>query len=205
MNNNALLPTILTVGVLTLIVGVGIGYTFGITRYGVPASGMHMMQNGALMQNERMNASMGDQHFIVQMIPHHEGAIVMAELALERSKRPEMLSLARGIIEAQTREITEMTTWYEQWYGSAPPPGGMGMHMDSMSGDMVALRATSDAEFDREFIEQMIPHHEMAVMMAQMIVSSDKPEMRALADAIITSQSREIDMMRSWLTAWYGN
>ena len=78
------------------------------------------------------------------------------------------------------------------------------MHMDGMSGDSDALASVSDAQFDREFIDQMIPHHEMAVMMASMLAAStERDEMKVLADQIITSQSREIDMMRSWRASWY--
>lgn len=146
-----------------------------------------------------------DQHFIIQMIPHHEGAIAMAEVALERSKRDEILSLARGIIEAQEMENREMRAWYAEWFGSVPPTGGFGMmHMGGMEGDLEALKAVSESEFDREFIVQMIPHHEMAIVMAEMLRSTTKrSEMKQLADNIIISQAREIEMMRSWLKAWY--
>ncbi len=76
--------------------------------------------------------------------------------------------------------------------------------MDGMTGDMTDLEGASDATFDREFLEQMIPHHEMAVMMAQMLAAStERSEMKVFADQIITSQSREIEMMRDWLDAWY--
>jgi uncharacterized protein (DUF305 family) len=78
------------------------------------------------------------------------------------------------------------------------------MHMDGMEGDAGVLKSVSATEFDREFIQQMIPHHEMAIMMAQMLqASSERPEMKELADNIITSQSREIEMMRGWLKSWY--
>jgi uncharacterized protein (DUF305 family) len=187
------------VGAVMLLVGLGIGYMFtGIEN----RRGGHMMSDGTEMQQNI------DSHFIAQMIPHHEGAIAMAKVALERSKRPEIISLAGGIIEAQEREITDMKSWYQDWFGSAPPQGGIGsghsMHMDGMEGDTNVLRNISAAEFDREFIDQMIPHHEMAVMMASMLGSTtDRNEMRTLADSIITSQSREIEMMRSWRANWY--
>lgn len=197
MEQNKLIGTFIVV----LFIGVGIGYVLGKPA-SVQAPMAHMMPDGSLM-----GANI-DQHFIVQMIPHHDGAIEMARLALEKSKRPEMLSLAQGIIEAQEREITDMKSWYQSWYGSTPPEGGMGhggmMHMDGMTGDMEVLRAASEADFDRLFIQQMIPHHEMAVMMADMLqAGTARTEMKTLADQIITSQSREIDMMRSWLEAWY--
>lgn len=189
--------TQLIFGLFVLIVGFGAGYLTRGSQVAVP--GGHMMPSGQMMSQNI------DQHFIVQMIPHHEGAIEMAKVALERSKRPEILSLAKGILEAQQKEIDDMRSWYRSWFGSVPPAGGMGMmHMDSMSGDASALANVSAAEFDREFMEQMIPHHEMAIMMAQMLqASTERGEMKILADTIITSQSREIDMMRSWLKSWY--
>ncbi|MSU73547.1 DUF305 domain-containing protein [Candidatus Kaiserbacteria bacterium] len=161
--------------------------------------GGHMMPNGSMMGQNI------DQHFIVEMIPHHEGAIAMAKIALERSKRPEMLSLAQGIIEAQEKEIADMRGWYQSWYGSTAPAGGMGMQMGGMTGEPDVLKSVSDAEFDREFIKEMIPHHEMAVMMGQMLqASTERSEMKQLAENIITSQSNEIETMRGWLRLWYG-
>ena len=194
----------IVVGAALLLVGLGLGYVFGGNLVGSRAAGSHRMGDGSTM---RQNI---DQHFIAQMIPHHEGAIAMAKIALERSKRPEVLSLAQGIIEAQERENKDMRAWYKAWFGSVPSAGASGimghggmMHMDSMTGDMAELSAMTTSEFDREFLEQMIPHHEMAIMMAQMLAAAtERTEMKQLADAIITSQSREIEMMRSWLVAW---
>lgn len=185
----------LVVGLIMLVIGFGIGYS--LKGGGRGPMGGFMGERGGMQQNI-------DQHFIVQMIPHHEGAIDMATIALERSKRPEVLSLANGIIEAQTRENEDMRAWYADWFGSAPPAGGMGMQMHGMTGDATSLQSVSDADFDREFLTQMIPHHEMAIMMASMLKASERPEMLTLADQIITSQAREIDMMRGWLQEWYG-
>lgn len=187
----------LLIGLVLLVVGLGVGYTISGARQ--TGAGNHMMPNGGMMGQNI------DQHFIVQMIPHHDGAIEMAKVALERSKRPDVLSLANAIIKAQEGEIADMRNWYQSWYGSAPPTGGMGtMHMGGMNGDTDELSAVGDADFDREFIKQMIPHHEMAIMMAQMLqASTQRTEMKQLAANIITSQSREIDMMRSWLKSWY--
>ena len=193
MHNNIL------IGLLMLIVGTGVGYTLGDDTTSV--SGNHMMGDGSMMSQNI------DQHFIVQMIPHHEGAIEMSKIALERSERAEIRSLAQGIIEAQQKEINDMSAWYETWFGATPPRGGMGMmHMGGMEVDIDALRLVPAEDFDREFILQMIPHHEMAIVMAQMLLAAtERPEMKQLGDNIVTSQSREIDMMRSWLGSWYGN
>ena len=199
-----------------------------------------------------------DQHFIEMMIPHHQDAIAMADLALIRGKRPEVKKLAQAIKKDQTREIQEMRTWYKQWFGkevaahSMTDMGMMGDHhnqgqgtgsgmmgqgqgmmgqgmmgqgqcmmgqgqgmrgqgqgmmgqgmmgqgqgMMSMKTDLDALKKAPD--FDKEFVRQMIPHHQMAVMMAQMASEcASHPEIRTLAQSIITSQSAEIAQMQGW-------
>ena len=157
-------------------------------------------------------ASTIDKHFIEQMIPHHEGAIAMANLALQKAKHPEIKTLATAIIAAQTTEIQSMNGWYQDWFGSAVPKvstgmmgGGMmsqnGMHMGGQE-DMTALENASD--FDKAFIEEMIPHHQLAIMMANMLQSgTNRPEMQQLAKNIISSQSKEIQQMQAWYKQWY--
>jgi len=71
--------------------------------------------------------------------------------------------------------------------------GGMGMG-----------RSTQAAPFDAQFLDQMIVHHEGAVASTQaMIADSTRPELRALARDIITSQRAQLDQMRTWRDRWY--
>lgn len=71
-----------------------------------------------------------------------------------------------------------------------------------MGTDLYALQNAPD--FDREFIQQMIPHHQMGVMMASMVLNStQRPEIRKLAQSIITSQTAEINQMQQWYQNWY--
>lgn len=58
-----------------------------------------------------------DQRFIQAMIPHHEGAIAMAQDALQNAERQEIKDLAQAIITAQEGEIAQMKTWLQEWYG----------------------------------------------------------------------------------------
>lgn len=156
-----------------------------------------------------------DAHFIEQMIPHHEDAITMARLAQTKAQKPEVKQLAENIIDSQGKEINQMKDWYKNWFGEDVPDGNqemsehrmMGnnsdMHMGMMGdkSDIVKLEQASD--FDKTFVEQMIPHHQMAVMMASMLKNgTQRPEMKKLADDIIAAQSTEIDQMRQWLKDW---
>jgi uncharacterized protein (DUF305 family) len=58
-----------------------------------------------------------DQRFIQAMIPHHEGAIAMAQEALQNAERQEIKDLAQAIISAQEAEIAQMKEWLSAWYG----------------------------------------------------------------------------------------
>jgi uncharacterized protein (DUF305 family) len=109
-----------------------------------------------------------------------------------------------------------MRSWYRTWYGTDVPDyqetvGGGGMHWrGSMMGGTTGGQRTDLVQlgnatpFDKEFIEQMVPHHEMAIMMAQMTLNSDRKEMRDLGSSIIRSQSSEVTRMREWYSTWYG-
>jgi uncharacterized protein (DUF305 family) len=161
-----------------------------------------------------------DQVFIEQMIPHHQDAIDMGNLALLRSEHKEIRHLAENVIRDQSREISWMRTWYKAWYGTDVPEykvammggGGMnwrrngtGMMSGGMGERMTDLVQLGNATpFDKEFIEQMVPHHQMAIMMAQMTLSSDRKEMRDLGISIIRTQSSEVDQMQEWYYTWYG-
>lgn len=154
-----------------------------------------------------------DEHFIEQMIPHHDGAIAMAKLALQKAKRPEIRTLAGNIISAQEKEVTEMQGWYKSWFGGDVKKGntysmmgGMmssgGMHMVGNEQDTETLENATD--FDKAFIENMISHHQLAIIMVQMLkAGTNRPEMLTLANDITESQSKEIEQMESWYKSWY--
>lgn len=61
------------------------------------------------------------------------------------------------------------------------------------------------ADYEIKFMENMIDHHAMAVMMAEMCtMKAIHPELITTCDNIIASQSAEIEMMQTWLQDWYG-
>ena len=148
-----------------------------------------------------------DRHFIEQMIPHHEDAVLMAELALTKADHEELKNLAENIKREQSREISEMRSWYKSWYGTDVPESviemsGMGQ---GMMGDGTDLDSLENAKlFDKEFIEQMIPHHQMALMMvSKMLRGTEHEEMTKLAQDIIRTQTEEINQMSAWYSDWY--
>ncbi len=202
-----------------------------------PASVPPAPVTGAAPSVEPLGQRSADTHFIVMMIPHHEGAIAMADLALQRSRRPEIRALAQRIRDSQSQENAQMRRWYRQWtgrdvpvwpaagWGHGPgmggmgggmgPGGGMGMGMGGgmgmgmgggLPGFSTSLEALRNApDVDRVFLEQMIAHHRMGVMMASHAQwGTVHPELRDLEAAMVRVQSAEIDQMAQWYRRWYG-
>jgi uncharacterized protein (DUF305 family) len=156
-----------------------------------------------------------DLRFIDGMILHHEGAIAMAEDAQANSERAEIQALAEEIISAQELEIAQMQQWRQEWYPAVAETPMMyhaeANHMMPMSPEMAAAMrmdvdlGPADEAFDLRFLEAMIVHHEGAVEMAEQVLErGDRPELLALAEAVIATQQQEIDLMREWQTTWYG-
>ncbi len=160
-------------------------------------------------------ASASDIAFAQGMIPHHEQAVEMADLALEPAAEasPQVKQLAEQIKGAQDPEIELMTQWLGQWGAPTQMPGtggdfaGMdhsghdmgGITMSGMmtSGQMKELRRSSGDAFDTMWLEMMIAHHEGAIAMAEQVrATSNDPAVTTLAQQIIAAQREEISTMR---------
>ena len=198
-----------------IIIGLIVGVLLAQNAVNYNRTGMMGMMGMRYQSNSAVSSTM-DAHFIEQMIPHHEDAITMAEIALEKAKRQEIKTLAQNIVDSQSKEINQMKDWYKDWFGKEPSTGvevmgqhGMmgttsTMHMGMMGNETDMERFENATDFDRAFIEGMIPHHQMAVMMANMLKDgSNRTEMKKLASDIITAQTKEINDMRSWYQSWY--
>ena len=153
-----------------------------------------------------------DITFAQLMIPHHEQAVQMADMALQQATSPEVTDLATQIKAAQDPEIQQMRGWLQQWGAPEQMDGVDGMdHGDMDMGgqtaggmmsdeDMGALMDASGADFDRMWLTMMIAHHEGAIEMAEQVkAQSTTPDVTALADAIVAGQTTEIDTMQQLL------
>lgn len=150
-----------------------------------------------------------DSAFIKNMIVHHEGAVSMAQAALANAKRQEIKDMANNIIAAQSKEITEMKKWQQQWgYTDADHSTdasnmdhhAMGMDMMNMEDE---LKGKTGDQFDKAFLSQMIMHHQSAINMAAPGEKNAKhQEVKNLTKAVVSAQSQEIKQMRSWQKDW---
>lgn len=122
---------ILVIGLLTLILGLVIGYFAGTSTYrpfgmmdGNYAQtkntddlvGMHGAMNGMMMTLSGKTGDELDLAFLNGMIIHHEGAIEMSKALLKGTERPELIKLGKDIITAQTGEIEMMKQWRKEWF-----------------------------------------------------------------------------------------
>jgi uncharacterized protein (DUF305 family) len=187
-------------------IGIGVGVGIGAAVW---SGGDHAETSTSAMADDHggsaMSGALEDRQFIEEMIPHHQLAVQTAQVAVERAEHPGVKQLARNIIDAQDREIAQMTSWYERWYGTTPEmeePTEDDMAAMGMHGGMDALESAKP--FDKAFLAAMIPHHASAVMMASMPLAEEgRPELRRLAREIIATQSLEIGQMQRWRQAWY--
>ena len=142
-----------------------------------------------------------DAMFLQMMIPHHEQAVVMSDLALSISKDAEVLKLAKQIKDAQAPEIIKMQGWLSDAGLSEDPGHSMGNGMGGMlsDSDLSALKGSTGKAFDKLFLAGMIAHHEGAIDMVMMIENSQDRDVNRLGQDIVKSQTAEIELMKELL------
>jgi uncharacterized protein (DUF305 family) len=165
-----------------------------------------MGSEGMMAPSEMLmeNGEYSDERFIDAMVPHHQGAIGMAEVALENAEHPELLQLARIVISTQQAEIEQLRSIKEQEFGTSEVPTQMSPEEMEMMGMEDPAELANQRPFDEAFINAMIPHHESAISMAQVaLAESDNPRIRELAASIVEDQEAEIAQMTEWGREWY--
>jgi len=218
MNNQTIL-----VAIITLLIGGIVGYTLNAQTNNHWGSGMmsqdsrtngmmgmHRTPDGPMMSNNDGGMGMGsmngmdhmmnmmvssEREFIEGMIPHHQEAVDTAKEVIARGgTTPEIRALVENIVVAQEAEIAQMKAWYRDWYGEEYADTGEYMPM------MRDLNQLSGEALDRTFLEDMIMHHMGAIMMARSVQPYiEHSEIENLTQAIVTTQSDEIRLMRQLL------
>lgn len=175
-----------------------------------PAASSAPADNGAIHND-------ADVMFTQGMIPHHQQAIEMSDMVLNKQGiDPEIVSLANQIKDAQGPEIEQMQGWLADWGASSTPAPSSSMpehEMGDMPGmgdmpdhgmmseaDMADLQNAQGAAAGRLFLTQMIEHHEGAITMAQNEIDNGAfPAAVDMARSIASSQQQEIATMQGIL------
>lgn len=146
------------------------------------------------------NLTGADVMFLQMMIPHHQQAVDISELALSKSKDRELTELAKAIANGQRAEIVKMKAWLKD----AGASEDMGHSMHDMGGmlsdeELTALTSATGTKFDLLWLQGMTAHHDGALHMTQMIEDAQNPEIKAFGEAIVIEQSAQIEQMKAML------
>jgi uncharacterized protein (DUF305 family) len=147
-----------------------------------------------------------DVGFLQAMIPHHQQAITMAKLVTDRTRRPELVTLAATITTSHGGEIGSMRAWLSRWRRPATDDAG---HDPSLLPGMLAegqlawLQTLTGTQFDLGFLTMMGTHHNGAVELAEVeLRAGASTEVKALATKIIVARQHEIRQMHLWKHTW---
>ena len=174
--------------------GSGDGMDHGQMGHGSMGSGE--MARRMVMENGKYS----DERFIDAMVPHHQGAIAMARVALENAEHEEIEELSRNIVATQQAEIEELKAIKKEAFGTSNVPMEMSPQQMRSMGMMTNPQHLAQSKvFDKAFIDAMIPHHQSAIEMAKVANrESENPRIRELAGNIVSAQEREIAQMKGW-------
>lgn len=138
-----------------------------------------------------------DLEFIDAIVPHHEMAVMMADLVLEKGADLHIKEMAQTMKSAQAAEIAELKTTRKRIAGSAEVPE---MHDPHTDDDMETMRGATGPALDRLFLEHMVPHHAGAIQIAHNALPNlEQANLKTMALAIIADQSEEIGMIHDML------
>lgn len=153
-----------------------------------------------------------DVAYLEQMIPHHEQAVLMTDLAAGRAVDPQVLAIAARINGTQLPEISAMQQLLTSFdvgdaHGSGHGGGQPADHSDmpgmATQGDLERLRDTSGAEFEALFLDLMVAHHQGALTMATELLGTDDvdAQVELIASDVVATQNAEIRAMEEMAAA----
>jgi uncharacterized protein (DUF305 family) len=193
-----------------------------IVNPGAPGAEPRPLRADEAIALARTAYTQADVQFLRDMIPHHQQAIDMAALAKARTNRKELLDAAGRIDSSQKDEIEFMQEWLEERSEPAARAtdagttaaahaahAGSGMKGMATPEQMAALAAANGTDFDRQFLELMIKHHEGAVEMVEALTeqpgSAYEPSLFEFTRDVTNDQSAEITRMNALLVRISGD
>jgi uncharacterized protein (DUF305 family) len=201
---NARIAAITAVALASTVALAGCSIDMGVPDNSTMGNGSNNSMMGDSDSSEFSNT---DVMFAQMMIPHHQQAVEMSDLALAISTNPKVLALAQKIRDAQAPESELMKSWLtkagaDTTMGHEMHDMGMGMGgMDGMMSEdkMTALAQATGTAFDTLYLEGMIAHHEGALQMVKMIANSSNADVLKLGEEIVAGQTAEIAQMKTML------
>ena len=187
-------------GVIVLLAAAVVSLSVNRSDNGDTGSSSGHMGHGS-SSSSNANYTGADIMFLQMMIPHHQQAIDMSDLALTKSTDSELLALAKDIRDGQAAEIITMKAWLAKDGADLDPGHSMGDSMGGMlsESELVALKAATGKSFDLLWLKGMTGHHDGAIHMATMIEDASNPEIKSFGQAIVTTQSAQNKQMAAMI------
>ena len=145
--------------------------------------------------------SSDDVMFLQMMIPHHQQAIDISDLALTKGEDAELLALAKSIRDEQAAEIVTMKAWLDAAGADLEMDHGASHSMSGMLSDseLAALDKASGKNFDVLWLKAMTGHHTGAIDMTAMIENAKNAEIKSFGEGIVASQSGQNKAMAAMI------
>lgn len=158
-----------------------------------------LMDDMMVKMHDQTPSRNNNADFATMMITHHVGAVEMSELLLEKGKDPILKSFAEEVIAAQNTEIEQMKNFQNTREISTDYEKFQQALNQSMAAMMDKNIKVHD-DIDKDYAQQMIPHHKSAVEMAEVYLKFGKqPELLKLSKSIVAEQNKEIAELEMWL------
>jgi uncharacterized protein (DUF305 family) len=162
---------------------------------------MQAMDKSMMDMHKAKMTGNADYDFASMMIPHHEGAVAMAEDVVKSGKSAELIAFSKNVIIAQQQEITMLKEFLKT--ASQRPSSNaeafkkaLAASMVPMMDGMAKVKLTND--IDQDFVALMIPHHQSAVDMAKAYLPfATDQKIKSLAQQIIQAQEEEIKWLKT--------
>ena len=187
---------IIIVALLAVIMGMGMS-----RNADHDLSGMHeKMESHEKEASSKLTGA--DVMFLQMMIPHHQQAIDISNVALTKSKDPELLALATSIRDGQSAEIIQMKSWLNAANENLEMGHSMGHSMGGMLTDteLAELKAATGNNFDLLWLKGMTNHHDGALHMTTMIKDASNADIKLFGENIVITQTAQNKQMNSMIT-----
>ncbi|HOY03945.1 MAG TPA: DUF305 domain-containing protein [Saprospiraceae bacterium] len=142
-----------------------------------------------------------DQDWAMMMRAHHQGAISMANLELQKGDDAALRDMATEMINKQQAEIATLTAYLNSHTPHLSKPEftqKMMEHMEHSEKDKDLQALTGDT--DHDFAAMMFVHHESGIKMAELLLEyGEDNETRQLAEQVKEDQKQEVSELQDWL------
>lgn len=165
-------------------------------------SGVKQLMDSMMMKmHQQKNSGNNDIDYANMMLQHHQGAVDMARLQEDRGSNLVLKEFSRKIIADQQKEIAMMAEFISRNAATASPNNAVfKMAMDSSMQIMMQADVNIYNDIDKDFVAQMIIHHQSAIDMANAYLQyGTNSELRKLSQDIMASQGGEIRWLKEWI------